>query len=110
VGAHENSTSAYGTFDQGGNVQEFNETVPETDIRGIRGGSWFSGDIMGKWDRPVDMHSSDEFRDLGFRVATVAGPSQAVPALSAPAVLAMLLWIATVGAIALRPRRRPGAA
>jgi formylglycine-generating enzyme required for sulfatase activity len=73
VGAHENSASAYGTFDQGGNVQEFNETVPENDIRGIRGGSWYSGDIMGRWDRPVDMHSSDEFRDLGFRVANVAG-------------------------------------
>jgi hypothetical protein len=71
VGAHENSVSAYGTFDQGGNVQEFNETVPESDIRGIRGGSYFSGDIMGKWDRPVDMHSSDEFRDLGFRVGTL---------------------------------------
>jgi HEAT repeat protein len=27
VGAHENSESAYGTFDQGGNVQEFNETA-----------------------------------------------------------------------------------
>jgi hypothetical protein len=72
VGAHENSASAYGTFDQGGNVQEFNETVPVSDIRGIRGGSYFTGDILGKWDRPVDMHSSDEFRDLGFRVATVA--------------------------------------
>jgi hypothetical protein len=76
VGAHENSVSAYGTFDQGGNVQEFNETVPESDIRGIRGGSYFSGDIMGKWDRPVDMHSSDEFRDLGFRVGSDAGRKQ----------------------------------
>ena len=71
VGAHENSASPYGTFDQGGNVQEFNETVPETDIRGIRGGSWFWGDVLGVWYRPVDMHSSDEFSDLGFRVATL---------------------------------------
>jgi formylglycine-generating enzyme required for sulfatase activity len=71
VGAHENSASPYGTFDQGGNVQEFNETVPEPDIRGIRGGSWFWGDVLGVWYRPVDMHSSDEFNDLGFRVATL---------------------------------------
>ncbi len=70
VGAHENSASPYGTFDQGGNVQEFNETVPEPDIRGIRGGSWFWGNILGVWDRPLDMHSSDQFDDLGFRVAT----------------------------------------
>jgi formylglycine-generating enzyme required for sulfatase activity len=109
VGAHENSASAYGTFDQGGNVQEFNETVPESDIRGIRGGSYFSGDILGRWDRPVDMHSSDEFRDLGFRVATLASTSQPVPALSAPGLLAMLLSVAFVGTIALRPRRRSSA-
>ena len=74
VGAHENSESPYGTFDQGGNVQEFNETVPEHDIRGIRGGSWFWGNVTGKWYRPVDMHSSDQFSDLGFRVANVALP------------------------------------
>ena len=84
VGAHENSESAYGTFDQGGNVLEFNETVPETDIRGIRGGSWFWGDVMGKWDRPVDMHSSDEFSDLGFRVATLAEHEPARPRLVRP--------------------------
>jgi formylglycine-generating enzyme required for sulfatase activity len=71
VGAHENSASPYGTFDQGGNVQEFNETVPEPDIRGIRGGSWFWGNILGVWDRPIDMHSSDQFSDLGFRVAAL---------------------------------------
>jgi hypothetical protein len=74
VGAHENSAGPYGTFDQGGNVQEFNETVPESDIRGIRGGSYYTGNVMGVWDRPVDMHSSDEFRDLGFRVATLVIP------------------------------------
>jgi formylglycine-generating enzyme len=102
VGAHENSESAYGTFDQGGNVQEFNETVPESDIRGIRGGSWFSGDIMGKWDRPVDMHSSDEFRDLGFRVANL-DTIPPVPALSASGLLAMLLLVALIGTIVLRP-------
>jgi len=107
-GAHENSESAYGTFDQGGNVMEFNETVPEPDIRGIRGGSWFNN-IMGRWDRPVDMHSSDEFRDLGFRVATLAGTSQPVPALSAPGLLVMLLLVAFVGTIVLRRRRRSSA-
>lgn len=73
VGDHENSAGPYGTFDQGGNVQEFNETVPGWDLRGIRGGSWFWGDVLGVWYRPLDMHSSDQFSDLGFRVAAVAG-------------------------------------
>jgi formylglycine-generating enzyme required for sulfatase activity len=103
VGAHENSESPYGTFDQGGNVLEFNETVPENDIRGIRGGSWFWGDVS-KFTRPLDMHSGDEFSDLGFRVANVAGPGEAVPALPAAGVVATLLGIALAGAIALRPR------
>jgi formylglycine-generating enzyme required for sulfatase activity len=106
VGAHENSESAYGTFDQGGNVQEFNETVPETDIRGIRGGSW-ANNIMTRFDRPVDMHSSDQFSDLGFRVATLADTPQPVPALSTPGLLAVLLWVAFVGTIVLRLRRSP---
>jgi sulfatase modifying factor 1 len=83
VGAHENSASAYGAFDLGGNVQEFNETVPETDIRGIRGGSWFWGDILGKWYRPLDMHSSDQFSDLGFRVATLQLGTVSVPPVGA---------------------------
>jgi len=83
AGAHENSASAYGAFDLGGNVQEFNETVPETDIRGIRGGSWFWGDVLGKWYRPVDMHSSDQYSDLGFRVATLQIATVSVPPVGA---------------------------
>lgn len=80
VGAHENSASAYGAFDMGGNVQEFNETVPESDIRGIRGGSWYWGSaLMSVWEREMFMHSSDQFRDLGFRVGSVAVPSTSVP-------------------------------
>jgi hypothetical protein len=109
VGAHENSESAYGTFDQGGNVMEFNETVPEWDIRGIRGGSFFWGNILGKWDRPLDMHSSDQFSDLGFRVATLALASETVPAVSTPGRLAMLVLVALVGAVVLRPRARSSA-
>jgi formylglycine-generating enzyme len=106
IGAHENSASPYGTFDQGGNVQEFNETVPEPDIRGIRGGSWFWGlSALFSDHRPVDMHSSDEFRDLGFRVATLAAGSPSIPALTAPGVGAILLLVACVGTIALWRRR-----
>jgi formylglycine-generating enzyme required for sulfatase activity len=105
VGAHENSASAYGTFDQGGNVQEFNETVPEWDIRGIRGGSYFWGDVLGRWYRPVDMHSSDQYSDLGFRVATLASTTRALPTQSGRGILALLLAIAFIGTIALWMRR-----
>ncbi len=70
VGAHENSASAYGTFDQGGNVMEWNEAVPEPDIRGLRGGSFFWGSVLlWYYERKLFYHSSDQFSDLGFRVA-----------------------------------------
>jgi formylglycine-generating enzyme required for sulfatase activity len=50
VGEFENSASAYGTFDQGGNVQEWNEAIPYQNppaYRGLRGGSFF--DLYGKY-------------------------------------------------------------
>jgi hypothetical protein len=50
------------------------------------------------------MHSSDQFSDLGFRVATLASTSKALPTLTGPGLLALLLGIALVGTIALRSR------
>ncbi len=106
-GAHENSASPYGTFDQGGNVMEFTEAVPESDIRRIRGGSWSQGCSQVSSSQVDDvMHSSDQFNDLGFRVATLEVASPPVPALSGPGRLATLLGIALIGTIALRPRTR----
>jgi len=107
-GDHENSASPYGTFDQGGNVMEFTEAVPTSDIRRIRGGSWAMGCSQVSSSQVDDvMHSSDQFNDLGFRVVTLAEPSQPVPvpALSDRGLLALLLCLSFAGAIALRPRR-----
>jgi formylglycine-generating enzyme required for sulfatase activity len=107
VGAHENSESPYGTFDQGGNVMEFTETVPEPDIRRMRGGAWdFGQSTMSAGSIDDVMHSSDEFNDLGFRLATLEEPSVSVPALSDRGLLAVLLGVALIGTIVLRPRRR----
>jgi formylglycine-generating enzyme required for sulfatase activity len=41
-GAFENSASPYGTFDQTGNVAEWNETAATASSRGVRGGDWLS--------------------------------------------------------------------
>ena len=66
--------------------------------------------LMSVFERPLDMHSSDQFDDLGFRVANLADPGPpAVPALSDRGLLATLLCVALIGAVALRSRRRPRA-
>jgi len=100
-GAHENSESAYGTFDQGGNVMEFTEAVPEPNIRRIRGGSWLlAGSQMSASQVDDVMHSSDQFNDLGFRVVTLTEPSQPVPALSNRGFWVMLIFVFLLGASA----------
>lgn len=72
VGAHENSASPYGTYDQGGNVVEWNESIPLFNGRGLRGGAYlFGSDLMSAGSRPIEYHSSDEFSDIGFRVSRI---------------------------------------
>jgi formylglycine-generating enzyme required for sulfatase activity len=109
AGARENSASPYGTFDQGGNVMEFTEAVPESDIRRMRGGSWNMGCSQVSSSQIDDvMHSSDQFNDLGFRLVTLEAPNgpPAVPAVSGRGLLATLVAVCLAGAIALRLRRR----
>ncbi len=79
VGAYAGSQSAFGTFDQGGNVVEWNEAFFEGE-RGLRGGSWL--------DPPGSDTLAASFRDFGnpatgtvetgFRVgATIPEPGTA---------------------------------
>jgi formylglycine-generating enzyme required for sulfatase activity len=83
VGEFENSASAYGTFDQGGNVWEWNEAIPYIDkdyaYRGLRGGS-FGDDITylqassrSRIDRPTF-----ESYTIGFRVSEVPEPASII--------------------------------
>jgi formylglycine-generating enzyme required for sulfatase activity len=78
VGEFENSESPYGTFDQGGNVWEWNEAVLFGSYYGVRGGSFRSGSY-------IHMHASnryglgylprDEGNFIGFRVAYIPEPA-----------------------------------
>lgn len=69
VGEYIDSPSPYGTFDQGGNVWEWNETLIDSD-RGVRGGSFgSSGDSLHASYR-LDGLPAYEGSSIGFRVAS----------------------------------------
>ncbi len=87
VGAYTLSDSFYGTFDQGGNVWEWNETdvYGNGSTRGLRGGGWASNYAFMQYSS-LNNHYPAVQHDygLGFRVACVPEPGS----------LAMLLGIA----------------
>ncbi len=74
VGAHENSASPYGTFDQGGNVWEWNEALVYG--RGLRGGGFYSdGDILGASFRYGSYPMNEKRHNFGLRVVQVPEPT-----------------------------------
>lgn len=79
VGAFLNSPSAYDTFDQGGNVEEWTETIDSTSLRIVHGGSY---------ERGIESDSLEAYRFgagsptiewpfIGFRMAGVSVPEPA---------------------------------
>jgi formylglycine-generating enzyme required for sulfatase activity len=65
------SASFYGTFDQGGNIYEWNEAIISAN-RVLRGGSWPSGsvgDLAASFR--ISGVPSDELIYIGFRVASL---------------------------------------
>jgi len=75
VGAHENSESPYGTFDQGGNVMEWNEAVISGILRNVRGGAYQTGDAVLQASFRTSDTPATEGTNLGFRVAEVPEPA-----------------------------------
>ncbi|MGA2034460.1 MAG: hypothetical protein ABSG68_19615, partial [Thermoguttaceae bacterium] len=69
VGAFSSSPGAYGTFDQGGEVWQWNERPVTGSSRGLRGGSWYyySSD-MASSDRDYYFPPTYENSSVGLRV------------------------------------------
>jgi formylglycine-generating enzyme required for sulfatase activity len=93
IGEFQNSDSPYGTFDQAGNVWEWNEAIPYQDVtlasRGLRGGSFYSSyEALFAGSRFGSAWPTDEGIGFGFRVAEVPEPATlALLALGGLAVL-----------------------
>ncbi len=74
VGAHENSESPYGTFDQAGNVLEWNEAIIASS-RANRAGHFLGGGSGANAAHRYANSPSLEHVALGFRVAQVPEPA-----------------------------------
>lgn len=96
MGAYTGSASPYGTFDQGGNVWEWNEQIVSGSGRGMRGGTDYndSSDFaVSVWSSGVPTDAGD---DVGFRVASLVPEPDASP----------LALIVLAGLAAQQQRRR----
>jgi formylglycine-generating enzyme required for sulfatase activity len=94
VGFYSADPSTYGTFDQGGNVWEWNDAV-KNDTRGIRGGAWEYWSIGNSVERDLRStyrlfymgNPSSEGESVGFRLAAVPEPSSLVLTMLASGVV-----------------------
>ena len=88
VGAYTNSASAYGTFDQSGNVDQWTDTSKGQTYRILRGGDWIGNMYSISSSNRQDFHSPlSEYNYFGFRVAMVPEPSTGALAIVAGGVM-----------------------
>jgi formylglycine-generating enzyme required for sulfatase activity len=84
VGDYTGSASPNGTFDQGGNVIEWNETITNTvseSFRGVRGGTFFEDPFLLASNARGQVYPADGEAGVGIRLASPV-PVAAVPSLS----------------------------
>lgn len=91
-----NSASYYGTYDQGGNVGEWNEAIIGSN-RGLRGGDWSGDESYLRSSVRYSGPPTGYGPGIGFRLAVIPEPGSV--AAIALAALAISMW---------RPRRRGG--
>jgi hypothetical protein len=75
VGSYTGSASPNGTFDQGGNVMEWNEAIISGSSRGNRGGGWTFNPFSLRAAFGNRTNPTFELHDFGFRVASTPSPA-----------------------------------
>ncbi len=91
VGSYSFSESPYGTYDQGGNVWEWNESPMPFDSRGLRGGSYLSLVQDLQSSNRVNAEPFVDYHNVGFRVAAVV-PEPASLVMLLCAAMSLTLW------------------
>jgi hypothetical protein len=69
VGSFSKSASAYGTYDQGGNVYQWNDAVIGGSSRGLRGGNWNNNTTNLQSSNRNNNDPTNENNNIGFRLA-----------------------------------------
>jgi formylglycine-generating enzyme required for sulfatase activity len=78
VGSYTGSASPSGTFDQGGNVWEWNEAMYDAENRGLRGGGWEFSPLDSAASARWFSYISNQYDAIGFRVAMIPEPGTGV--------------------------------
>jgi formylglycine-generating enzyme required for sulfatase activity len=92
VGSYTGAASPGSTFDQGGNVWEWSDTIISGTDRGLRGGGFDSSPLDVAAPLPSTGPPAGELNSVGFRVASLVPAPPTVPSLSP-------LGIALVGSL-----------
>jgi sulfatase modifying factor 1 len=94
VGSYMGSASPVGTFDQGGNVHEWNEAFADGPYRSLRGGSYIDRAAVLATSYRYSQNPPIKEAVTGFRVAMIPEPSTAL--------------LVACGLVGLAARRRRG--
>ena len=95
VGSFTNSASAYGTYDQEGDVWNWNDAVISGSSRGFRGGNWYDSSYsLASSTRTIGYDPAHEDGAIGFRVAEAPEPTS-------------VMLMALGGTLSASMRRRP---
>ncbi|HTV49525.1 MAG TPA: SUMF1/EgtB/PvdO family nonheme iron enzyme [Phycisphaerae bacterium] len=83
--------SYYGTYDQGGDVWQWNESIYDTSYRGLRGGSFsYLGGVLESNIYGIEDPTHEDY-ELGFRVVDLAVPEPASLGIFGFGVMGMLV-------------------
>jgi formylglycine-generating enzyme required for sulfatase activity len=101
VGSYTGAASPYGTFDQGGNVREWNEAITSGSNRGLRGGAFNNtAATLAASFRTLGINPATGGLVVGFRVASRQFP-QGIPSLGPLGLL-----VVAAGLLGFRVYRR----